>query len=157
MRLALGTAFAVARRITLTILPEGAEQSRLAEALTSPRVRGEVGPSLPSPARGGGYGGGRVKGRLSESELVEAPPHPDPLHSPSKTGVNALMASGEREQRRRAASDAQRPPVGERGRNVLIPGSVSGERSERRPGRRARCRVSWRYRPPLRARPEPAR
>src|SRR5262252_6875435 len=29
-------------------------------------------------------------------------PHPDPLHSPSKTGVNALMAGGEREQRRRA-------------------------------------------------------
>jgi urease accessory protein len=27
---------------------------------------------------------------------VERPPHPDPLHSPSKTGVNALMASGER-------------------------------------------------------------
>jgi hypothetical protein len=32
-----------------------------------------------------------------ESEPVETPPHPDPLHSPSKTGVNALMASGERE------------------------------------------------------------
>jgi hypothetical protein len=28
---------------------------------------------------------------------VERPPHPNPLHSPSKTGVNALMASGERE------------------------------------------------------------
>ena len=36
-----------------------------------------------------------------ESERVETPPHPDPLHSPSKTGVNALMASGEREKKRR--------------------------------------------------------
>jgi hypothetical protein len=25
------------------------------------------------------------------------PPHPDLLHSPSKTGVNALMARGEKE------------------------------------------------------------
>jgi hypothetical protein len=32
-----------------------------------------------------------------KSKLVETPPHPDPLHSPPKTGVNALMASGERE------------------------------------------------------------
>ena len=55
MRLALGTAFIVARRITLTILPEGAEQSRLAEALTSPRVRGEVGP-LPNPPPRAGEG-----------------------------------------------------------------------------------------------------
>jgi hypothetical protein len=39
----------------------------------------------------------RVRGPLRESEPVERPPHPDPLHSPS-TGVNALMASGEREQ-----------------------------------------------------------
>src|SRR5258708_25359644 len=45
----------------------------------------------------------RVRGRLHESEPVERPPHPDPLHSPSQTGVNALMASGEREQRRRCA------------------------------------------------------
>jgi hypothetical protein len=29
--------------------------------------------------------------------LAEAPPHPDLLHSPSKTGVNALMARGEKE------------------------------------------------------------
>jgi hypothetical protein len=28
---------------------------------------------------------------------VEAAPHPNLLHSPSKTGVNALMASGEKE------------------------------------------------------------
>jgi hypothetical protein len=43
----------------------------------------------------------RVRGPLRESEPVEAAPHPDPLHSPSKTGVNALMASGEREKKRR--------------------------------------------------------
>ena len=41
-----------------------------------------------------------MRGPLRESELVERPPHPDPLHSPSKTGVNALMASGEREKNR---------------------------------------------------------
>jgi len=34
-----------------------------------------------------------------KSELGERPPHPNPLHSPSKTGVNALKASGEREQK----------------------------------------------------------
>jgi hypothetical protein len=33
---------------------------------------------------------------------VESPLTPDPLHSPSKTGVDALMASGEREKRPRA-------------------------------------------------------
>jgi len=48
----------------------------------------------------------RVRGPLRESELVETPPHPDPLHSPSKTGVNALMANGERAQRRRATFDS---------------------------------------------------
>jgi len=52
-------------------------------------LRGEVGALF---AR-------RVRGALRESEPVEKPPHPDPLHSPLKTGVNALMASGEREQR----------------------------------------------------------
>jgi hypothetical protein len=52
---------------------------------TSPRLRGEVGAKR------------RVRGRLHKLRLVERPPHPDPLHSPSKTGVNALMASGERE------------------------------------------------------------
>jgi hypothetical protein len=40
------------------------------------------------------------------SDLGAAPPHPDPLHSPSKTGVNALMASGEREQQRRAEGES---------------------------------------------------
>src|SRR4029077_194593 len=45
----------------------------------------------------------RVRVRLRESEHIETPPHPDPLHSPSKTGVNALMASGEREQKARRA------------------------------------------------------
>jgi hypothetical protein len=29
--------------------------------------------------------------------LAEAPPHPDLLHRPSQTGVNALMACGEKE------------------------------------------------------------
>jgi hypothetical protein len=29
--------------------------------------------------------------------LAEPPPHPDLLHSPSQTGVNVLMASGEKE------------------------------------------------------------
>jgi hypothetical protein len=29
--------------------------------------------------------------------LADAPPHPDLLHSPSQTGVNALMARGEKE------------------------------------------------------------
>jgi len=41
-----------------------------------------------------------VRGPFRESELVETPPHPDLLHSPSKTGVNALMASGEKEHKR---------------------------------------------------------
>src|ERR1700730_17590894 len=44
----------------------------------------------------------RVRGPLHDSErlrLVERPPHPDLLHSPSKTGVNALMARGEKELR----------------------------------------------------------
>src|SRR5215471_13644837 len=52
-------------------------------ALTSPRLRGEVAPHpFPPPLAGEGKGGGRVRG---------------PLHSRSQTGVNALMASGERE------------------------------------------------------------
>jgi hypothetical protein len=43
---------------------------------------------------------GAGEGPLHDSErlrLAERPPHPDPLHSPSQTGVNALMASGARE------------------------------------------------------------
>jgi hypothetical protein len=50
-----------------------------------------------------------MRGPLRESELVERPPDPDLLHSPSKTGANALMARGEREQRLRAMlpDDAQ--------------------------------------------------
>ena len=58
------------------------------------------------------------------------------------------------------ASDSQStalPCRWERGRKALVTGNVSGERSERQPGRRAQCRVSWRCRPPLRARPEPSR
>jgi hypothetical protein len=61
----------------------------MAAAFTSPRTQGEVRAER-----------ARVRGRFRESELVEAAPHPDPLHSPSKTGVNALKASGEREKRR---------------------------------------------------------
>ena len=48
-----------------------------------------------------------MRGALRESELVETPPHQTeirfrrvpcrPLHSPSKTGVNALMARGARD------------------------------------------------------------
>ena len=53
-----------------------------------PRLRGRVG-----------------RGPFRESEPEEAAPRPDPLRSPSKTGVNALMASGERGQTRRARCD----------------------------------------------------
>jgi hypothetical protein len=38
-----------------------------------------------------------VRGRFHELRLAGAPPHPDLLHSPSKTGLNALMARGEKE------------------------------------------------------------
>jgi len=56
-------------------------------------------PAAPSRRlRGEGWGEGASPPALSrQSELAERPPRPDPLHSPSKTGVNALMASGERE------------------------------------------------------------
>ena len=40
---------------------------------------------------------GSVRGRFHMLRLAEAPPHPDLLHSPSQTGVNALMARGEKE------------------------------------------------------------
>ena len=55
--------------------------------------------SLPLPACGerSTREARRVRGPLHESEPVEAPPHPHLLHSPSQTGVNALMASGEKE------------------------------------------------------------
>jgi hypothetical protein len=42
---------------------------------------------------------GLVRGRLHTLRLAGAPPHPNLLHSPSKTGVNALMARGEKELR----------------------------------------------------------
>src|SRR5215831_7753117 len=70
-------------------LPACGERSEFARCPhpTLPRKRGRVG-------------WGRVRGLRPESGLVETPPYPDPLHSPSKTGVNALMASGESEKKR---------------------------------------------------------
>src|SRR6266849_4967187 len=68
----------------------------------------------------------RVRGRLRESEPVERPPLPDPLHSPSigsrvrraqwqaPMGVNALMASGEREQRSLLGRWFEIPQIGRR-------------------------------------------
>ncbi len=50
--------------------------------------------------------GRRTTGHFGDAELAERPPHPDPLHSPSKTGVNALMASGERVQRARGTHNS---------------------------------------------------
>jgi hypothetical protein len=58
-------------------------------------LAGSPPPYPPPPAGEGRVGAG--EGPRRESEPVEAPPHPDLLHSPSKTGVNALMASGEKE------------------------------------------------------------
>jgi ATP-dependent DNA helicase UvrD/PcrA len=52
------------------------------------------------------------EGASPQPELVERPPHPDPLHSPLKTGVNALMASGERE--RAVAAERANVPANER-------------------------------------------
>jgi hypothetical protein len=40
---------------------------------------------------------GLVRGRFGRLRLAARPPHPDLLHSPSQTGVNALMARGEKE------------------------------------------------------------
>jgi hypothetical protein len=62
--------------------------------------------SFPRPARGERAahterkpGLGPVRGRLHKLRLAEAPPHPDLLQSQSQTGVNALMARGEKERR----------------------------------------------------------
>src|SRR5260370_40610127 len=71
--------------------------------ISPPRLRGEVGicalfAQIPGE-------GSSPQALSRKSELVETPPHPDPLHSPSKTGVNALMASGERGQHRRPTRD----------------------------------------------------
>ena len=38
-----------------------------------------------------------MRERFHKLRLAERPPHPYLLHSPSKTGVNALMARGEKE------------------------------------------------------------
>jgi hypothetical protein len=48
---------------------------------------------------------GLVRGRFHKLRLAEAPPHPDLLHRPSKTGVNALMARGEKERAESATSE----------------------------------------------------
>jgi DNA helicase-2/ATP-dependent DNA helicase PcrA len=53
----------------------------------SPRLRGEVDARSASG-----------EGDSPTAERIDSPPHPTPLHSPSQTGVNALMANGEREQ-----------------------------------------------------------
>jgi hypothetical protein len=86
-------AVASPRPVAAPPLPQRAPREhvpmKLTQRLTSPRLRGEVGSRACAI---------RVRGPLRESEPVERPPHPDPLHSPSQTGVNALMASGEREQ-----------------------------------------------------------
>jgi FAD:protein FMN transferase len=47
---------------------------------------------------------------LLPSELAAVPPHPAPLHSPSKAGINALKASGERDQKACAAGTVQLLP-----------------------------------------------
>ncbi len=44
-----------------------------ASSITSPRARGEVARRSPTGE------GGRVRGAVRESELLETPPHPDPL------------------------------------------------------------------------------
>ena len=75
------------------------------------RLRGEVGicalsaliPGEGASPRVGASRQGAII--INESALVERPPHPDPLHSPSKTGVNALLASGEREKSARPSAD----------------------------------------------------
>ena len=69
-----------------------------------------------------------MRGRFHESELVETAPHPDPLHSPSKTGVNALTARGEREQKCRALlKNAHSPaPISQNNPTILpsVPTSI---------------------------------
>jgi len=65
----------------------------------SQRVRPLAGPMTGSASEGEGAWPPRLR-------PAATPPHPDPLHSPSKTGVNALMASGEREKSRRAKCDS---------------------------------------------------
>jgi hypothetical protein len=69
--------------------------------------RPDVGAPLPAcEERAARHGGkpklGPVRGRFRGLRLADAPPHPDLLHSPLQTGVNALMARGEKERRGRA-------------------------------------------------------
>jgi hypothetical protein len=56
---------------------------------------------------------GPVRGRFDKLRLAEAPPHPDLLHSPSQTGVNALMARGEKETAVRAGHERGKPQTHE--------------------------------------------
>ena len=62
-------------------------------AFTSPRLRGEVAPTLPSPAGGGGVRWGRVRGPLRKSEHAEKP-RPSPQPSPRKSGAREQKARG---------------------------------------------------------------
>jgi len=79
--------------------PVGQARTYTSPRLPSGRLRpsstgyGEVSPSFSSRASRREEKG-RVRGPSHESEPMESHPYPDPLHSPSKTGVNALMASG---------------------------------------------------------------
>src|SRR5215471_8649010 len=65
------------------------------------------------------------EGASPQPEHLERPPHPDPLHSPSKTGVNALMASGGREKRRRARCNCPALKKGETLKLIACPSSLS--------------------------------
>ncbi len=73
------------------------EQSHLGASLTSPGSRGDVEIcTLVAQIPGERACPQALSGKFAPGER---PPHPIPLHSASKTGVNALMASGEREHR----------------------------------------------------------
>ncbi len=68
-----------------------AEQPHVGAALTSLRLRGEVGIcALVAQIPGEGASPQALRGRVA---LAETPPHPDPLHSPS-TGSRRSLPSG---------------------------------------------------------------
>jgi thiamine biosynthesis lipoprotein ApbE len=106
----------------LSIAPALQRLGLLPGASPSPRLRGEgrregAFPQVQTLQRGGDFAGAET--RTGIGATAERPPHPDPLRSPSNgsrlwrarrqapTGVNALMASGEREQKGRG----QFPPA----------------------------------------------